>query len=223
MHRSSATTPRRLIAYCATKMKSCLNKLLHSRRKNRFGESRRDSQDIGGIETLNATELAVNLIALHGSQVVGRTRLQKRTYLLHRCGGDFGLNFVYHHYGPYSFDLADGLTDARAEGLIEIKEMPGRYGVPYETFRLKESSGEPERIGSLAIKDALRLRGILDNEASDIVLEIAATIVFLRDEGRLQRAGNRRDQGSEAAKGDRATAESSTIIDLRTRPQQSVG
>ena len=72
---------------------------------------------------MNATELAVNLIALHGGQVVGRTRLQKRTYLLHRCGGDFGLNFVYHHYGPYSFDLADGLTDARAEGLIEIKEM----------------------------------------------------------------------------------------------------
>ena len=132
---------------------------------------------------MNATELAINLIALHGSQVVGRTRLQKRTYLLHRCGGNFGLNFVYHYYGPYSFDLADGLTDARAEGLIEIEETPGRYGVPYATFRLKESSGELERLGGLAIKDALRLRGILDNEASDIVLEIAATIVFLRDEG----------------------------------------
>lgn len=132
---------------------------------------------------MNATELVVKLIALHGGRVVGRTRLQKRTYLLHRCGGNFGLNFVYHHYGPYSFDLADGLTDARAEDLIEIKEFPGRYGVPYATFRLKESTGEPERLGSLAGKDARRLRGILDSEASDIVLEIAATIVFLRDEG----------------------------------------
>ena len=132
---------------------------------------------------MNATELVVKLIALHGGKVVGRTRLQKRTYLLHRCGGDFGLNFVYHHYGPYSFDLADGWTDARAEGLIEINEMPGRYGVPYATFGLKEPFAEPERIGNLAVKDARRLRAILDCEASDIVLEIAATIVFLRDEG----------------------------------------
>lgn len=132
---------------------------------------------------MNAKELAVKLIALHGGTVVGRTRLQKRTYLLHRCGGNFGLNFVYHHYGPYSFDLADGLTDARAEGLIDIKEMPGRYGVPYATFRLKESTCEPEQLGGLAGEDARRLRGTLDSEASDIVLEIAATIVFLRDEG----------------------------------------
>ena len=115
--------------------------------------------------------------------MVGRTRLQKRALLLHRCGGDFGLNFVYHHYGPYSFDLADGLTDARAEGLIEIEETPGRYGVPYAIFRLKQSSGEPERLGSLPVSDARRLLGILQREASDIVLEIAATIVFLRDEG----------------------------------------
>ena len=132
---------------------------------------------------MNATELAVKLIALHGGELVGRTRLQKRTYLLHRCGGDFGLNFVYHHYGPYSFDLVDGLTDARAEGLIEIEETPGRYGVPYAIFRLKQSSGEPERLGSLPVSDARRLLGILHREASDIVLEIAATIVFLRDEG----------------------------------------
>ena len=93
---------------------------------------------------MNATDLVVKLIALHGGTVVGRTRLQKRTYLLHRCGGNFGLNFVYHHYGPYSFDLADGLTDARAEDLIEIKELPGRYGVPYATFSLKEPTGEPD-------------------------------------------------------------------------------
>lgn len=132
---------------------------------------------------MNATELAVNLIALHGGEVVGRTRLQKRTYLLHRCGGDFGLSFVYHHYGPYSFDLADGLIDARAEDLIEIEEKQGSYGVPYAVFRLKQSLAEPARLGDLPICDARRLLGTMAEERSDIVLEIAATIVFLRDEG----------------------------------------
>ena len=132
---------------------------------------------------MNATELAVNLIALHGGEVVGRTRLQKRTYLLHRCGGDFGLGFVYHHYGPYSFDLADGLIDARAEDVIEIEEKPGSYGVPYAVFRLKRSLPEPSRLGDLPISDARRLLGTMAEEGSDIVLEIAATIVFLRDEG----------------------------------------
>ena len=125
----------------------------------------------------------MKLIALHGGQVVGRTRLQKRTYLLHRCGGNFGLSFVYHHYGPYSFDLADGLIDARAEDLIEIEERLGSYGVRYAIFRLKQSLSESERIGSLCVREARRFLGMMDAAASDVVLEIAATIVFLRDEG----------------------------------------
>jgi hypothetical protein len=44
---------------------------------------------------LYAREIAVNLIALHDGELVGRTRLQKRAYLLHRCGAEFTLNFVY--------------------------------------------------------------------------------------------------------------------------------
>ena len=132
---------------------------------------------------MNATQIAVNLIALHDGELVGRTRFQKRAYLLHRCGAEFTLNFVYHHYGPYSFDLADGLTDARAEGLIEIEEKPGRYGILYAIFRLKGDVDHPERLGELPVGAARRLLKIMEQEASDIVLEIAATIVFLRDEG----------------------------------------
>ena len=132
---------------------------------------------------MNAMEIAVNLIALHDGELVGRTRLQKRAYLLHRCGAEFTLNFAYHHYGPYSFDLADGLTDARAEGLIEIEEKPGRYGIQYAIFRLKGDVDHPERLGKLPVSAARRLLKIMEQEPSDIVLEIAATIIFLRDEG----------------------------------------
>lgn len=132
---------------------------------------------------MKANEIVVNMIALYGGELVGRTRLQKQAYLLHRCGGEFQLDFVYHHYGPYSFDLADGLTDARAEGQVTIEEKPGRYGIRYAIFRLRESIPQPQGIGKLTASDALRLLRIMKDEVSDIVLEIAATIVFLRDEG----------------------------------------
>ena len=132
---------------------------------------------------MKAKEIVVNLIALYGGELVGRTRLQKQAYLLHRCGGQFQLNFVYHHYGPYSFDLADGLTDARVEGQIEIEEKPGRYGIRYAIFRIKGDVQQPNGLGELSASDALRLLKIMKDEVSDIVLEIAATIVFLRDEG----------------------------------------
>ena len=132
---------------------------------------------------MKAKEIVVNMIVLYGGELVGRTRLQKQAYLLHRCGGEFQLDFVYHHYGPYSFGLADGLTDARAEGQIEIEEKPGRYGIRYAKFRLRENIQQPHGLGKLTENDAFRLLRIMKEEVSDIVLEIAATIVFLRDEG----------------------------------------
>ncbi len=61
---------------------------------------------------MNAEDIVVNLITMHGGELVGRTRLQKGAYLLHCCGANFGLPFVYHHYGQYSFNLADGWVDA---------------------------------------------------------------------------------------------------------------
>lgn len=131
---------------------------------------------------MNAEDIVVGLIALHGGELVGRTRLQKEAYLLHRCGGEFDLPFVYHHYGPYSFDLTNGWTDARAEGRIEITEKPGRHGIPYAIFRRKDNAARPKQLGALP---AARARPLLKKmkEVSDIVLELAATIVFLRDEG----------------------------------------
>ena len=130
---------------------------------------------------MNADDIVVNLIALHGGRLVGRTRLQKGAYLLHRCGADFDLSFVYHHYGPYSFNLVEGLTDARAEKRIAVEERPGRHGVPYAIFRTEGEVATPDRIGRLAADEA---RALLEEMkgVSDIVLELAATVVFLRDE-----------------------------------------
>ena len=132
---------------------------------------------------MDAKDLVINMIALCGGELVGRTRLQKQAYLLHRFGGNFNLQFVYYHYGPYSFDLADGVTEARADRLIEIEEKYGRYGIPYAIFRLAGDRAEQNRIGDLSATTARRLLGIMKDEVSDVVLEIAATILFLRYEG----------------------------------------
>ena len=129
---------------------------------------------------MNEGDIVVGMVALSGGELVGRTRLQKQAYLLDRCGANFGLQFTYHHYGPYSFDLVDELTDARAEERITVEEKLGRYGVPYAIFKSKPDESPPS-LGDLSACDA---RAFLDKmgEVSDIVLELAATIVFLRDE-----------------------------------------
>ena len=130
---------------------------------------------------MNAEDIVVALIALNDGKLIGRTRLQKEAYLLDRCGADFGLQFTYHHYGPYCFDLAGGIDDARAEGRIDIKEQPGRHGVPYAIFESEDEAEKPKCLGKLRADDA---RASLQRmkDVSDVVLELAATIVFLRDD-----------------------------------------
>lgn len=134
---------------------------------------------------MNVEDIVVNLIALHdGRKLVGRTRLQKEAYLLHRSGANFDLPFpfTYRHYGPYSYALADGLLDARASNRIDIEERLGSYSVRYAIFR---SKGDQDGHGDLGNLSARRARSLVREmqEVSDLVLELAATIVFLRDEG----------------------------------------
>lgn len=131
---------------------------------------------------MNAEEIAVNLIKLSRGKSVDQTRLQKEAYILDQCGAEFGLPFTYHYYGPYSFELAYGWEDALAEGRIEIEEKLGRYGVPYSIFKLKEPCSDPDNLGNLPAADA---RARLEKMAgvSEIVLELAATIIYLKEEG----------------------------------------
>ena len=128
---------------------------------------------------MNAEEVAVDLVALNGGELVGRTRLQKTTYLLDRCGADFGLPFRYYRYGPYSFELVAGLNDALAEDRIEVEEKPGRHKVPYAIFRA--DAAQPDTLGKLPAERAVSLLE-RTKYVSDFVLELAATIVFLRDD-----------------------------------------
>ena len=128
---------------------------------------------------MNAEDIAVGLVALNGGELVDRTRLQEVAYLLDRCGAEFGLPFEYYRYGPYSFEFVGGLNDALADERIEVEERPGRHKVPYAIFRT--DAERPETLGNLPAERAVSLLGRM-KYVSDFVLELAATIVFLRDE-----------------------------------------
>ena len=118
-------------------------------------------------------EIVFTLVALSGGEVVGRTRLQKEAYLLDRCGANLQIPFTYHHYGPYSFELADGWTDAAAENRITITQNPGRHGVPYSIFSLNAAlEGNPKFFGDLKSEDAVDKLDKM-KKVSDIVLELS--------------------------------------------------
>ena len=127
--------------------------------------------------------VVVNLILLNGGKLTGRTRLQKQAYLAHCCGADLHeLDFIYHYYGPYSFELADGCVDAEVEGLISMQERYGRYGTPFSVFEATRKQEQPTGIGKLSQKDARRVVEST-NQVSNIALEPAATAAFLQEQG----------------------------------------
>jgi uncharacterized protein YwgA len=63
-----------------------------------------------------------------GGELVGRTRLQKITYLSQLAGFSSDFTFEYRHYGPYSEELADATRIAAGLKLLEEEKHPTEWG-----------------------------------------------------------------------------------------------
>ena len=145
-------------------------------------------------------EKAADVIRFADGKVVGRTRLQKLSYLLELAGYGQGFEFSYKHYGPYSEQLRQATRSATALGLVKEIENPTSWGGYYSTF-----SADARPTGDVTRDEFTTLI----NEADAVELELAATAAFLavRDEhdpwgetarrkpdkvarGRLERARN---------------------------------
>ena len=118
------------------------------------------------------------LIEAAGGEIVGKIRLQKMVYLLDQLGANSDLSFEYHHYGPYSDDLADAVEDDVIFGNIQ-EEQKRRLsdGVPYVVYR-SSSEIDPEKpnvFSASPFKDAIQEM----NRQSMTILELAATINWL--------------------------------------------
>lgn len=120
------------------------------------------------------------LVLLNGGKIVGKTRLQKTAYLLEASGIGFGIDFDYHDYGPFSAELAFAADDAESLEYIETNMRPGFHSVPYTIFESTDKAPrfkKGEQTG--ARREALEaMRGY-----SALILELAATAVFLKGNG----------------------------------------
>lgn len=124
-------------------------------------------------------DIIVGVVSLNGGKLVGKTRLQKVTYLLDACGMKSGFEYDYHHFGPYSAEVASSADLAELIGRISSEEKPGFHSVPYVTFSTEES--KPDRLGALTSKKISEKLSIMESYSA-IVLELAATLHYLEHE-----------------------------------------
>jgi len=112
-------------------------------------------------------------------QIVGKIRTQKIFYLLDQLGMNGGYEFSYHHYGPYSANLASQL-DANVMFGDDLDEcvQETKSGNAFSTFKLKSNNLEFLSVGDLTVQNARELIQQMKN-VSSVVIELAATIHWL--------------------------------------------
>lgn len=116
-----------------------------------------------------------SIIADAGGQIVGRTRLQKIAYLLEAAGEGENFYFEYHHYGPYSEELARATSLASMAGDIAEQEKIAAWGGCYSIYTTENASqtdGVRQRLARTAA------------EANAVVLELAATATYFAVNGK---------------------------------------
>jgi uncharacterized protein len=128
-------------------------------------------------------ENVARMVRLNGGRIVGKTRLQKTAYFLEALGVGFGLEFDYHHYGPYSEELANLADDAKALGMLDIQPQRSLDGAEYSIFVDKGGGIDDDK------RDETRRAVLRVLESYPAVeLELAATADFLEKHGYGPRA-----------------------------------
>lgn len=133
---------------------------------------------------MSAREVIVQIVALADGSVTGRVRLQKMVYLLKRKGLRGKLDFSYHHYGPFSRDVDHAIAEAKT--FCGLREDVGRRasdGAPYSVFVLSDpASRMPDAEVAGIPVDGARNAITAMMAVPSTVIEIAATVIWLRDE-----------------------------------------
>jgi uncharacterized protein YwgA len=119
-----------------------------------------------------------------------RKKMQKIVYLLQAAGCPFSVDYLLHHYGPYSSELAQ-LTDEMVRAGILEEECVGNMAGQQFNYRLLESAERSlskvestpagqAAAASLSKYEALARR-LVDESTPD--LEVASTIAYFRRKG----------------------------------------
>lgn len=120
-----------------------------------------------------------SLIVAAGGELVGKIRLQKVVYLLDQIGMNSGFSYEYHHYGPYSADLAEQVEDDVVFGHLHTEQRRRQTdGVPYSFYSVI-SAGEGEAVDTYLPREDIQRALAEMQQQSATVLELAATIHWL--------------------------------------------
>jgi len=134
------------------------------------------------LEALQNTLASIVAIVDQQDEVHGRVRLQKLGYLLQQSGFRpiQKTRFAYHHYGPFSEQLAGALDQAVASGLVEENRRDSHNGYKLYTYKLNREHPDVEYL-KLAQADHETVRKFMSTSSSAHwrTLELAATVVYL--------------------------------------------
>jgi len=120
------------------------------------------------------------LLEAAGGEIIGKVRLQKVVYLLDQMGMNSGFSYEYHHYGPYSAELADRVNeDVIFRKINEIVSRRSSDGVPYSVYRANPQAGVANgNLGGISLSKAQAALAAMQSRTATI-LELAATIHWL--------------------------------------------
>ena len=121
-------------------------------------------------------ELIVAIVRDAGGEITGRTRLQKIAYLLEVVGFGDGFHFSYKHYGPFSEGVAASAMKGVLLRCIAEVERQADWGGVYSIYSV--DAEQDDRVPPGRRELARRAK-----ESDAVVLELAATAVFLSREG----------------------------------------
>lgn len=121
-------------------------------------------------------DLIVAIVRDAGGEITGRTRLQKIAYLLEVVGFGNGFQFSYKHYGPFSEGVAASAMKGVILGHIKEVEEQAKWGGFYSVYSV--DAQQDDHVPSGRCQLARRAK-----ESNAVVLELAATAVFLSLEG----------------------------------------
>ena len=99
--------------------------------------------------------------------------------MLDQTGLGSGASYFYYHYGPYSEDLWDAVSDAKFfDGLREETVSSEGWTIPYSVFKLSQQRGQSDKLGNLSANEASTLLAKLKS-VNSTVLELASTVHWL--------------------------------------------
>jgi uncharacterized protein len=100
------------------------------------------------------------------------------SYLVNQLGIATGFSFNYHHYGPYSDELADKVEDDVVFGRISVQQKRRADGVPFVIYRSPDHV-QDDKTESLFATPRTRMSLSAMQSRSATILELAATIHWL--------------------------------------------